>query len=123
MTFSLVFLSLLASSGYGVSTYRDSYNRGNPTLISYCADPTYVKLADGLCYPPCPATYIALYGTKDCYGPCYPGYTDTGGTTCNNNGDYWRPAGVTYLSDCQSSGSYNPLLGCELMLSMWYHVC
>ena len=40
-----------------VTTWRDAYNRGIPTIISYCADQTFTKYADGLCYPPCPANY------------------------------------------------------------------
>jgi hypothetical protein len=66
-----------------LKTYRDAYNRGAPMpLLSYCADPSYTKQADGLCYPPCDAAHPTDYGTRSCYGLCWDRYTDTGGPTC-----------------------------------------
>ncbi len=88
---------LLSILAYSISvqaqtTWRDVYNRGNPTLVSYCADPTYIKEADGMCYPPCPGSYPTSYGTATCYELCYFNYIDAG-TTCNPNGNYYRGIG------------------------------
>jgi hypothetical protein len=109
------------------STWRDAYNRGNPTLVSYCANPTYIKEADGMCYPPCPGTHPTSYGTATCYGLCWYLYVDTGGPTCNPNGDYGRGIGKSIFEPwpyCSGSPNYFPALGCEeVSAGLWYPVC
>ncbi len=108
------------------TTWRDAYNRGSPTITSYCADPTYTKLADGLCYAPCPPNYPSSYGTSTCYALCPWGYTDTGGTTCSGTvTGYDRGIGRADPSLCPSNPGYDPALGCHRPLghALWYPVC
>jgi hypothetical protein len=94
-TFKLLTILALLSRALSVTTWKDAYNRGSPTIVSYCADPTHTKFADGLCYPPCPSTHPTDYGVATCYGICWYGFSDTGGATCTSTGMYYRGTGRT----------------------------
>ena len=105
------------------TTWRDAYNRGNPTVVSYCADPAHTKLPDGLCYPACPSLYTAIYTDARCYEPCLYNFIDAG-PICNNNGDYGRGLGKVNSGLCASNPGYDATLGCEeVSAGLWYPVC
>jgi hypothetical protein len=92
MVFLLILAVQLSSILSAQTTWRDAYNRGNPTLVSYCSDAAHTKLPDGLCYPACPALYSAIYTDARCYEPCLYNFIDAG-PVCNSNGDYYRDIG------------------------------